>query len=86
MRVELRMRVRGGDRFLEWADGVLTGDSEVLRRLQPLVESGRVRIDDLVSVIRGAEDVTAQHVTLANLDLVEPDGVVTGGDGPLARS
>lgn len=86
VRIEMRMQVRGGERVLEWVDGVLSGDSEILRRLQPLVESGRVRIDDLVSVIRGAEAVTAQQVTLANLDLIEPDGVAVGTDGPRARS
>lgn len=86
VRVELRMRVRGGERVLEWADGALTGDGEVLRRLQPLVDTGRVRVEDLVSVIRGTEAVTAQQVTLANLDLVEPDDLAVGADGSLARS
>jgi len=70
------MQVRGDDRVLEWTDGALTGDREILRRLQPLVETGQVQIDDLVSVIRGTETVTAQQIELANLDLVEPDDVV----------
>ena len=73
MRVELAMTVRGGDRVLRWDDGVLTGDDEVLRRLRPLIEHGQVEVDDLLSVVRGAELVTAQHVSLSNLDLVDPD-------------
>jgi hypothetical protein len=66
------MLVRGGERVVEWHDGLLSGDQEVLRRLQPLLDSGRVLVDDLLSVIRGTEHVTAQHVQLANLDLVDP--------------
>ena len=86
MRVELKVEVRGGERVVQWHDGCLTGDPEVLRRLQPLVDTGRVEVADLLSVIRGTEDVTAQHVTLANLDLVEPIDLRARPDGPLARS
>jgi hypothetical protein len=71
MRIELGMEVRGDRRTLRWEDGALTGDDEVLRRLQPLIDAGRVQPDDLVSVVRGTEQVTAQHVEVLNLDLVE---------------
>lgn len=79
MKVELEMTVRGGARSIRWDDGVLSGDDEVLGRLQRLIEDGRVQIDDLVSVLRAAELVTAQRVTLTNLDLVEPEPVDLDG-------
>ena len=74
MRIELSMCVRGEERLVRWEDGAVSGDDEVLRRLDPLVESGQVDLTDLLSVVRGAELVTAQQVTLAPLDLLEPDG------------
>lgn len=74
MRVELTMEVRGGDRSIQWDEGTLSGDGEVIRRLRRLVDDGLVDVDDLLSVVRGTELVTAQHVTIANLDLVDPDG------------
>jgi hypothetical protein len=76
MRVQLEVRVRGSERTLHWADGVLRGDDEVLRRLQTLIDGGRVDLDDLVSVLRGVELVTAQQVSLVNLDLADPEGPV----------
>lgn len=74
MKVELTMEVRGRDRVIQWDEGTLSGDGEVIRRLGRLVDDGLVDVDDLLSVMRGTELVTAQHVTIANLDLVEPDG------------
>lgn len=73
MRFELTMQVRGGSRSIRWHEGELTGDDEVLRRLQILVDEGRVDVTDLLSVVRATELVTAQHVSIANLDLIEPD-------------
>jgi hypothetical protein len=74
MKIELTMQVRGGDRTIQWDDGTLCGDEEVIRRLMRLVDDGQVDLGDLLSVVRGTEVVTAQHVTIANLDLVEPEG------------
>jgi hypothetical protein len=82
MRIELSMCVRGDDRTVRWEDGVLSGDDEVLRRLDPLIERGQVDITDLLSVVRGAELVTAQQVTLAPLDLLEPDVDLRGAATP----
>jgi len=73
MKIELTMQVRGGDRVIQWDDGALSGDDEVIRRLMRLVDDGLVDLGDLLSVVRGTEVVTAQHVTIANLDLVEPE-------------
>ena len=74
MRVEISMTVRGGLRRLEWDDGSLSGDGEVIRRLEPLIELGRIDVADLLSVVRGAELATAQRVGVVNLDLTEADG------------
>ena len=74
MKIELTMQVRGGDRMIQWDEGMLSGDDEVIRRLMRLVDDGRVDVTDLLSVVRGTEAVTAQHVTITNLDLIEPDG------------
>ena len=85
MRVELSMSVRGGIRRLEWNDGALSGDDEMISRLQRLVEAGRIDVDDLLSVVRGTELVTAQRVGVVNLDLTEPDGAsrpTAGAAGP----
>jgi hypothetical protein len=83
MRVELGMNVRGGERTVCWEDGVLSGDDEVLRRLQPLIDRGQVEVQDLLSVLRGTELVTAQQVTIVNLDLIEPE--VLADDGVARR-
>ncbi len=67
VRVELTATIRGGERRVRWDNGELTGDDEILRRLGTC----GVPIDrsDLVSVLRGVEMVTAQHVDVVNLDI-----------------
>jgi hypothetical protein len=77
--VELTARIRGSERRVRWRDGELAGDDEIVRRLERVVASGLVEPGDFLSVLRGVEMVTAQHVDVVELDLVGAE--VRGREG-----
>jgi len=67
MRVELAVMLRGEARRLVWDEGVLTGDSDVLRRLRLRDPDDRLE-HDLVATIRGIEAATAQRVVFCSIE------------------
>jgi len=71
--VELIATIRGAERRMRWRDGELAGDDEIVRRLERVIASGAVDPDDFLSVLNGIELVTAQHVEVVELDLVETE-------------